>query len=212
MNLENKNKIEKLINIIKDSEVKTNSEIISLFVKLYKLNYSLDKFEEKIIIKSIFFFREIRDFKIIKRLFKHINRMNKNRINYDDKVSKFNNKKININYCYVCDRFFSKRFYYIQHLRMHYNLKIYKCKSCNIFFSQLNGLNYHYKKCKNKKNIKKKKINLNYEYCETCGRMYLNGSQLRNHIIRFHSFRNSDLGLTKSKLNIFKNILCNFLF
>lgn len=117
--------------------------------------------------------------------------------------------KENKYFCHVCRKYFIRKFHFLQHLRMHYNLLMYKCDKCDSTFAQQNGLNYH-RSMKECEKIKRRPTEVVvYEYCETCRKFYRQGSNLRNHILRTHATNDLFLGLNKDQQ--FQLVKCNFI-
>lgn len=122
-------------------------------------------------------------------------------------------------FCHVCCKFFIRKFHFLQHLRMHYDLLMYRCDECQNTFAQQNGLNYHrsLRKCGGllwtKKAARTPTIttrHLLYEYCETCKEFYRHGATLRNHILRKHATNDLFLGLNKDQQ--FQLLACMFIY
>lgn len=110
------------------------------------------------------------------------------------------------NYCHVCRKNFTKKYHFLQHLRMHYDLKMYKCHRCEDTFAQQNGLNYHAKRCNGQPRLK----DVIYEFCETCRKFIEHGGPLRNHILRNHAYNDTFFGLNKDQLQQFET--CKYIF
>lgn len=118
--------------------------------------------------------------------------------------------------CLVCGRAFFKTFHYLQHIRMHYRLGLYRCDRCGRTFVQLNGLAYHRKFCGfptpviKGKNFTVHDIECakHYELCVSCGKLIRVGSVMLLHVIRRHARCNIDLGINKTQqLRLLKKIL-----
>lgn len=139
--------------------------------------------------------------------------------------------------CAVCDRVFRKTFHYLQHIRVHYRLNMYNCSTCDRAFVQQNGLNYHEAHCcdgreqqRGKKTHKRKRRRKSgdnddnncasssdypttttttlFEACDGCGgAFYINGPEMRNHVVRCHAARNIDLGINREQQHTLLEIL-----
>ena len=122
-------------------------------------------------------------------------------------MSHFNVESSNLqppNYCHVCKRGFRKKFHLLQHLRVHYLLKMYRCEKCGARFAQQNGLDYHEACClgESSRGTEPTTIQseLRLEFCETCMDFYEAGSELRNHVLRTHATDETYLGINKDQL------------
>lgn len=139
--------------------------------------------------------------------------INNNNNNYDSNLK--------FPFCCICERYFVKNFHFLQHLRVHYNLRMYRCFKCHGTFAQQNGLNYHVKHCENnsimsrdgksiirynnkKGRLVRKEI---YEYCQSCGIFVTSGDDLRDHYLKIHARNDLALAINKDQRANLLNLL-----
>lgn len=132
--------------------------------------------------------------------------------------------------CFVCHRRFEKTFHYLQHVRMHYRLNLYRCSVCGESFVQQNGLNYHVENCvvtrgndatssllsspslvsskaSSASSLLSQKYRIELELCNSCGKVYERGVVMRRHVVRRHARHNIDIGINRDQQKQWKAIV-----
>lgn len=94
--------------------------------------------------------------------------------------------------CHVCDKYFAKTFHYLQHMRVHYRLRMYSCSMCGESFVQKNGLDYH---VRNECRTTERTNDVSFEYCTPCCEFVRTGDDMRLHVLRRHARENIDLAI-----------------